>query len=478
MKKTDSLSKMQKQIKDQKIQMLDLKFVDLKGKFRHLTLPAKAMTQDLLENGVGFDGSSVGFKSVKSGDMCLIPDLQTAFIDPFWERPTISMLCDIVEADTRAPFPGDPRSMAKRTQNYAKELGVAETVNLLPELEFNIMDRVSYEVSPHLSFIDIESSEIRGAANDEHNPLSGHWIPHQQGYQRAPPQDLYRDIRAEMVEKLENIGVDIKYHHHEVGATGQQEIELTLVPMTVACDHAMLTKYFVHNVAVDNGCTATFMPKPIAFEAGNGMHIHIRLAGKDNKPVFYNKKDAMGLSETAYCFIGGMIMHGRSLAAFTNPSTNSYRRLMPGFEAPTNLFFSMGSRNAAIRVPKYATTPDKKRFEIRCPDATCNIYFAASAIIMAGLDGVKNGIHAKKMGWGPYTDIVNEPDSVRRNIMSLPENLEQALDALKEDHEYLCEGNVFSKNLIDGWIETHRKNILIPMQQTPTPLEFQLYFSC
>jgi glutamine synthetase len=478
MKNQELLVQLQNQIQDNAIRMLDLKFVDLSGKFRHLTLPAKALTEELLKEGVGFDGSSVGFKSVKSGDMCLIPDLESAFIDPFWEQSTISMLCDIVEADSREPFMGDPRSIAKRTLNFARSSVAVESIFLLPELEFNILDKVTWEVSPHLSYFDIQCGERRGTSDDDDNPISGHWIPYQQGYHRAAPQDLYRDVRAAMVDALEKMGVDIKYHHHEVGATGQQEIELTLGQMTEACDHTLLTKYAVHNIAVDYGVSATFMPKPIASEAGNGMHLHIRLTGKNNKPLFYKKTDPMGLSETAYCFIGGIIKHGRSLAAFTNPSTNSYRRLIPGFEAPINLFFSMGSRNAAIRIPKYATTPDKKRFEIRCPDATCNIYFAASAIIMAGLDGVRNGVHAGKMGWGPFADISTEPTEVRKNIMSLPDNLDDALKALQDDHAYLMEGNVFSRQLIDGWIETRRRTELIPLQQTPTPMEFQFYFSC
>lgn len=478
MKKLDKLVQLQKRIEDSGIQMVDLKFVDLIGKFRHVTLPARSVNESLLTEGVGFDGSSVGFKSVKSGDMCLIPDLDTAFIDPFWERSTISMLCDIVEADSRIPFMGDPRSVTRRTLDYAVSQKLAGNVFMLPELEFNVMDKVTYEVSPHRSIIDIQCRERNGISDDETNPLCGHWIPAQQGYHRAPPQDYYRDVRAQVVEHLESIGVDVKYHHHEVGATGQQEIELTLAPVMDACDRTMLTKYFVHNVAVDNGVTATFMPKPIAGEAGNGLHMHFRMTDKQGKPLFYDGNDPIGLSEIAYCFIGGIIRHGRSLAAFTNPSVNSYRRLIPGFEAPTNLFFSMGSRNSAIRIPKYANAPDKKRFEIRCPDATCNIYFAASAIMMAGFDGVKNGIHAGKNGWGPYNDIRLESRSVQRRIPSLPVNLDEALTALEKDHDYLRENNVFSQQLIDGWILTRRQRELIPIQQTPTPIEYQLYFSC
>ncbi|HPQ40182.1 MAG TPA: type I glutamate--ammonia ligase [bacterium] len=478
MKYQEKLQRLQEQINEQDIQMLDLKFVDLSGKFRHVTLPAGALTEDLLTDGVGFDGSSVGFKSVKSGDMCLIPDLDSAFIDPFWTRPTMSMICDIVEADTREPFIGDPRSIARRAVDFIRQSGVARDVFLLPEFEFNIMDEVSYEVTPHRCFFDIESNESSRTSKNPDNPLSGYWIPDQQGYHRAPPHDFYRNIRAEIVEGLEFLEMDVKYHHHEVGATGQQEIELNMGPMMRMCDNAMLVKYYVHNVVINYGLTATFMPKPIAGEAGNGMHMHFRLEGEKRAPLFYSDSDPTGLSDLAYCFIGGIIHHGRSLSAFTNPSTNSFRRLIPGFEAPTNLFFSLGSRNAAIRIPKYATTPEKKRFEIRCPDATCNIYFATAAVIMAGLDGVRKGIHAGEKGWGPFNDIRTESRKVQRRIPRLPTSLEEALKDLEKDHEYLRDGDVFTQQLIDGWITSKRQKEILPMQQTPTPLEFQLYYSC
>ncbi|MCD4653177.1 type I glutamate--ammonia ligase [bacterium] len=478
MQENKKLVQLQKQIDQQDIQMLDLKFVDLSGKFRHVTLPAKAFTEDLLQDGVGFDGSSVGFKNVKSGDMCLIPDLDTAFIDQFWERPTISMICNIVEADTREPFIGDPRSIARRAMDFMRSQGVAENMYMLPEFEFNIMDGIGYEVSSHRSFIDIESSESSRTANNSENQFTGYCVPEQQGYHKAPPFDSYRNIRSEIVAGLEAMDIDVKYHHHEVGATGQQEIELNIGPLMKACDNSMLVKYNVHNTIVKNGLTATFMPKPIAGEAGNGMHMHFRMTGKNDKPLFFDSEDVSGLSEIAYCFIGGMIEHGQSLAAFTNPSTNSYRRLIPGFEAPTNLFFSIGSRNAAIRIPKYANTPDKKRFEIRSPDATCNIYFAAAAVLMAGLDGVSRGIHAGKKGWGPYSDIRTESKKIRDNIPILPKTFEEALNALKNDHAYLLRGDVFTRQLVDGWIKMKTQNDIFPMQLTPTPLEFQLYYTC
>lgn len=478
MSKIEKLQQLQKDIQEQEIEMLDLKFVDLTGKFRHVTLPSKGLTEGLLTDGVGFDGSSVGFKSVKSGDMCLIPDLETAFIDPFWTRPTMSMICDIVEADTREPFIGDPRSIAQRSLDYIQSEGIANSVKLLPEFEFNIMDEVSYEVSPHRGFFDIKSNESSKTSKNPENPLSGYWIPDQQGYHRAAPHDFYRNIRAEIVEHLEDLGMDVKYHHHEVGATGQQEIELNMGQMMSACDNAMLVKYHVHNLVLQYGLTATFMPKPIAGEAGNGMHMHFQLFDSHNQPLFFDENDEMGLSETAYCFIGGIIQHGRSLAAFTNPSTNSYRRLMPGFEAPTNLFFSLGSRNAAIRIPKYATTKQKKRFEIRCPDATCNPYFATAALVMAGIDGIRNGIHARENGWGPFNDIRHLTRKEAKRIPVLPANLKEALDALKKDHDYLRQGDVFTQQLIDGWIASKWEREVQPMAMTPTPLEFQLYYSC
>ncbi len=467
-----------RRMENEKIEMIDLKFVDLSGKFRHLTLPRSSVDESLLTDGIGFDGSSVGFKSVKSGDMCLIPDLDTVFLDPFWDRPTMSMFCNIVEADTREEFIGDPRSMAIRAVSYVRELGLAEDVQILPEFEFNILDTIGYRNTPHESYFKITSRESQKGSGESGGPQPGFWIPFQDGYHSAAPGDTFRNIRAEIVQLAEKTGIDVRYHHHEVGATGQQEIELSLTPMVRACDHSMLMKYFIRNVVVSHGLTATFMPKPVAGEAGNGMHMHIRLHGKKNAAIFYDDADALGLSEKAYCFIGGIIHHGRSLAAFTNPSINSYRRLIKGFEAPTSLYFSLGSRNAAIRIPKYATTPENKRFELRSPDATCNIYFATAAILMAGIDGIQKGIHARDQGWGPFKDLSEMSKRVQRRIPELPDTLDDALLALQKDHDYLTKGNVFTQTLIDGWIKTKFEREIIPLRQHPTPLEFALYYSC
>ncbi len=474
----DQLHQIKQMIEDQQIEMIDLKFVDLSGQFRHLTLPSHSLDESLLAKGVGFDGSSVGFKSVKSGDMCIIPDLSTCFIDPFWQRKTLSFFCNIVEADTKMPFSGDPRSIIRRTVSYLQESGIGEMVLVLPELEFNIFDTMMYHVSPLMSCYEISCRESRSAALNPDSLAQGFWMAPQGGYHAAAPADTYRDIRAEIVELLEKSDVEVRYHHHEVGATGQQEIELTLQPVLSSCDQAMLTKYYVRNVVNAHGKTATFMPKPITREAGNGMHLHLRLVGKHGEPLFFDENDAMGLSELAYCFIGGIIQHGRSITAFTNPSVNSYRRLVKGYEAPTNLFFSLGNRNAAIRIPKYAIEPDKKRFELRSPDATCNIYFAVAAMVMAGVDGVKRGIHAQKNNWGPFDDIENLSTQFRRHILALPESLEEALLALKKDHEYLTAGQVFSPTLINGWIDSKYTKDIASIKNQTTPLEFELYYNC
>ncbi len=460
------------------VEIIDLKFVDLAGQFRHVSIPARAFKRTLLTNGIGFDGSSVGFKSVKSGDMCLIPDLSTTFWDQFWDYPALSMFCNIVEADTRSEFIGDPRSIAIRAAQFIKEQNIADKVLIQPEFEFNIFDSVKFSSLPNHHFVELYSRETSWNPEQNSSPLSGYRIAHQGGYHSAAPGDSYRNIRVEICQALENVDIDVKYHHHEVGASGQQEIEFTMNSMVSACDNAMLLKYVVKNIVLNHGLSVTFMPKPIMGDAGNGLHIHLRLVDKDGKPLFYSDKDDIGLSDLAYCFIGGIIFHGSSLAAFTNPSTNSYRRLIPGFEAPTNLFFSLGSRNSAIRIPKYATSPDQKNFELRSPDATCNIYFAVAAMIMAGVDGVRRGMHARENNWGPFTSLEAIPSRKRRKIPAMPESLEQALQALHDDHEYLKAGNVFTQTLIDGWRISKMEREVLPLREYPTPLEFAMYYSC
>jgi glutamine synthetase len=474
----ESYQNLMDRIQKDNVEMLDLKFVDLAGKFRHVTLPALSFTQSVLTDGVGFDGSSVGFKSVKSGDMCLIPDLDTLFVDPFWDIPTLSMFCNIVEADSREEFIGDPRSMAMRVLSYIRKTKIAQDVHILPEFEFNIFDNMVYQNSPNKSFFEIQSREAQWKSYDTNSPLPGFWLPTQGGYHSAAPGDAFRNIRSEIVKMLQAAGVKVKYHHHEVGASGQQEIELTLSPLVSACDHSMLLKYFTRNIVVKHNLTATFMPKPVDGEAGNGMHIHLKLNGPKGEAFFYDEKDPLGLSDTAYCFIGGVIQHGSSLSAFTNPSTNSFRRLVAGFEAPTNLFFSLGSRNSAIRIPKYATAPDQKRFELRSPDSTSNIYFATAAIIMAGIDGIQKGIHAHEKGWGPMDDLSTASKRVRSRIPHLPDSLCDALKALSGDHQYLKAGGVFTQTLIDGWIKSKMEREVIPLRNRPTPLEYELYYGC
>lgn len=461
------------------IDMIDLKFVDLVGRIRHVTLPVEKFDLSLFRDGVGFDGSSVGFRSVKSGDMCLIPDPLTATIDPFWEHKTLSMLCNIVEADSREPFIGDPRSIAMRAIGHLRDSGIGHDLFVLPEFEFYIFDRVGFQSQPGHSFFRVQAQESSDKSiidgEDRHN---GYWIPSQTGYHQAPPFDVHRNIRTRIVKHLQAAGIKVKYHHHEVGASGQQEIELNLAPLVTSCDNGMLLKYIVRNVVVDSGLTATFMPKPLAGESGSGMHLHLKMVGKNGEPLFYDESDSLNMSDLAYCFMGGIIEHAASLAAFTNPSINSYRRLVKGFEAPTDLFFSLGSRNSAIRIPKYATSPDQKRFEMRAPDATCNMYFACSAIVMAGLDGITREIHSKKKQWGPYNDITQITPKIRRTIRSMPDTLESALSALQSDHDYLKAGGVFNQNLIDGWINMKREREIAPYSRQVTPIEYDFYYSC
>ncbi len=473
------VTELTQRVRDDAIEMIDLKFVDLVGRIRHVTLPVEKFDHSLFRDGVGFDGSSVGFRSVKSGDMCLIPDPMTATIDPFWEHKTLSMLCNIVEADSRDPFIGDPRSIAIRAIRHLRDTGIGHELLILPEFEFYIFDRVGFQTQAGHSYIKIQAQEASDKScidgEERHN---GYWIPSQTGYHQAPPFDVHRNIRTRIVRHLQSAGINVKYHHHEVGASGQQEIELNLAPLVTSCDNGMLLKYIVRNVVVDSGLTATFMPKPLAGEAGSGMHLHMRLTGKQGEALFYDEKDSLNMSDHAYCFIGGIIEHASSLAAFTNPSINSYRRLVKGFEAPTDLYFSLGSRNSAIRIPKYATAPEQKRFEMRAPDATCNLYFACSAILMAGLDGIKRGIHARERQWGPYNDVALIPSKIKRTIRSMPEKLSEALKALQKDHDYLKEGGVFNQHLIDGWISMKRDREINPYSRQVTPIEFDFYYSC
>jgi glutamine synthetase len=459
-------------VQEHHIQMVDLKFSDLWGRWHHVTIPKAEFNQDLLDAGVGFDGSSVGLKSVKSGDMVLVPDLATGFVDPFWEVPTLSFVCNTLEADTKNLFPRDPRQIARRAEGYMRETGIADRSLWGPEFEFYIFDRIHFENGINVASYRVDSGEANwNSAEAGH----GHYIPLHGGYHAIPPKDQLYGLRTRMVTLLEAAGIRVKYHHHEVGGPGQSEIETPLMGLLEAADASMTIKYITKMAAHQAGQTVTFLPKPLYGEAGNGMHFHQQLF-KDGQNVFYDGEHPLLLSQSALYYIGGLLAHAPALLGFTNPSTNSYRRLVPGFEAPVNCFFSSGNRSAAIRVPKYATQPDKVRFEFRPPDATCNPYLAMAAMLLAGLDGIRNEIDPTAAGFGPFNeDIFSWSPERRAQIKNLPTSLGEAVQALENDHDFLLAGDVFDAEMISDWINTKLREDR-EVRTRPHPYEVELYF--
>ncbi|MBN1536912.1 MAG: type I glutamate--ammonia ligase [Anaerolineales bacterium] len=460
-------------IKEQNIQIVDLKFCDLYGRWHHLSVPANQFSLDLMENGIGFDGSAVGLKSVKAGDMVLVPELATAMRDPFWQAETLSFICATLEADTHDIFPNDPRNIAIRAEEHLRKSNIATDSRWGPEFEFYIFDSVSYEYGVNRASYRVDCTEADwNSAEGGH----GHYIPLHGGYHAIPPKDQFFNLRSEMCLRLQEMGVPVKYHHHEVGGPGQSEIETPMMGLVQAGDATMIIKYVTKMVAHQSGKTVTFMPKPLYGEAGSGMHFHQHLF-KDGVNVFYDSKGYGCLSQTALYYIGGLLKHSPALLALTNPSTNSYSRLVPGFEAPVNAFFSLGNRSAAVRVPKYATQPDTARMEFRTPDATCNVYLALAAMLLAGMDGIQRKIDPTEAGFGPIdANIFSWTDEQRAAVKSLPATLDEALVALENDHEFLLAGDVFSELLIAQWIDYKRNKEYYPVRNRPHPYEMSLYF--
>jgi glutamine synthetase len=404
--------------------------------------------------------------------MALIPDLSTAFIDIFWDIPTLSFICNTVEADTKVLFRDEPREITRKAEKYLQETQIADKSIWGPEFEFYIFNEVSFQNSKNESRYLLNSEEGLWNSNKIGN---GNVNPYHGGYHAIPPKDRYFSVRAKMADNLEKMGVPFKYHHHEVGGPGQQEIETTLLGILKAGDTSMLIKYITKMTAFQENLSITFLPKPLFGEAGNGMHFHQQIRkGKTN--IFYDPESENLLSETALFYIGGLLYHAPALLAFTNPSTNSYRRLVPGYEAPVNAFFSRGNRSAAIRIPKYATNPDEVRFEFRPPDATCNPYLAMAAMLMAGIDGIIHKISPKENGFGPYDeDIFSWTQEERNKIKKLPSTLEEALISLDKDHDFLVKNDVFSKNLIDLWI-SKKMSEYKEVQIRPHPYEIETYY--
>ena len=407
---------------------------------------------------------------MESGDVAAVPDPTTAFIDPFCERPTLSVICDTVTADPRTPFPEAPRTIARCAEAHLADSGIADQALFAPEFEFHVFDRVEVVNEPFCAVVEITAGEAQGDGTNY--PLQ-----RQRGYMCAPPADQLHDLRNEIVHRLEQIGVPVRYHHHEVGASGQCEIEVGLDTLTLAADRAQIIKYVVKNVAARRGKIATFMPKPIYGESGNGMHVHQKLV-KGDEHVFYDRaKGRYGqLSDTALHYIAGLLKHGAALTGLTNPSTNSFKRLVHGYEAPVSLFFSLANRSAAIRVPRYATSPAEKRIEYRPPDFTGNIYLSLAAMLMAGLDGIRAKLDPAEHNFGPFdVDIAAQDEAFRSKIAVLPRDLPEALAALAGDHDFLCRGEVFPESFFDKWQQSKLTAEAHEVDTRPHPYEYQLY---
>lgn len=458
------------------VKMVDLKVVDLVGRWHHVTIPIGCFKEVTFEEGIGVDASSYpGYKTVEAGDMKIIPDPTTATIDPFFETKTMSLICDLVESD-KSEYARFPRTVLKKAEKYLASLNKGQAL-FSPELEFYIFDDIRYGSSINEVFYHIDSTEAFWNTSREENPNLGYKFPLKGGYHGIPPADTLHNLRARMVKLIEESGLPVRYHHHEVGSPGQVEIEVLFDTPLKMADATMLMKYIIKNVARQSKKTATFMPKPLYGEAGNGMHVHQYLT-EDRRSLFYDENASYAkLSKLGLNYIGGLLKHGPVLLAFTSPSTNSYKRLVPGYEAPVNNFFSLANRSAAIRIPGYALSPEEERIELRPPDATANVYFAFAAMLMAAVDGIEKGIDPTAEGFGPYDiDIAHASPEQQVKIERLPTSLQDSLAALKKDHEFLLKGGVFTEELIQVWIDWKMAREVKEVRNRPHPYEFELYY--
>ena len=459
-------------IKEKGICAVDLRFIDLPGLWQHFTISAKEFEADAFEEGVGFDGSSIrGFQAIQESDMLLFPDASTAFVDPFFERPTLNIICNIKDPITGESYSRDPRYVAQKANAYLKSTGIADTAYFGPEPEFFIFDDIRFGQSYQHGFYHIDAAEGFWNSGRDEGPNLGYKPRYKEGYFPVPPMDSHQDLRTEMMLELEKVGVEVEVHHHEVGTAGQAEIDMRFDSLVNMGDKLMKYKYVVKNVGRRHDKTVTLMPKPIFQDNGSGMHVHQSL-WLNGKNTFFEADAYAGLSKTGLHYIGGILKHAAALLAFCNPTTNSYRRLVPGYEAPINLIFSMRNRSAAVRIPVYSGSEKAKRIEVRFPDPTCNGYLAFSALLMAGLDGIQNAITPM----GPLDkDLYDLPPEEHAKIPSTPGSLEQALDALEADHEFLLKGDVFTQDLIDTWID-YKRGEVDAIRLRPHPWEFAMYY--
>ena len=470
-----TVSDILRMIEENDIKMIDFKMVDINGQYRHVSIPAGNFSEDTMRSGIGFDASNYGYAVVGKSDMVFIPDPDTAVIDPCCQIPTLSMTGNAMIIDTPAnrPLPQYPRNIIRAAVQHMKDCGVADTMKILPEFEFYLFDEVYWEVQGNSIGASVDAVQSYWNSGSEGK---GVIVPKQKNYHIAKPFDVSYECRSEMCMHMQDAGIEINYHHPEVAASGQFEIEPQLGEVVHMADATMMIKYIIHNTALKYGKSATFMPKPIYGEAGSGMHVHMLLM-KDGQPVFSDDNGYAHLSKEAHWFMGGLLKHIASLCALTNPSTNSFKRLVPGFEAPVTVGYATSNRSAVIRIPAYAKSPEKRRFELRNPDATCNPYFCYAAILMAGLDGIKNQIDPHENGWGPYDmNLYHLSDEEKAKLRHLPTSLNEALDALEADHDYLTVGGVFPEELLTNIIKTKLAECA-EMAKIPHPAEFDKYYN-
>jgi glutamine synthetase len=458
--------------KENGVKMVDLRFMDFPGLWHHFSVPIRELEESSFEDGFGFDGSSIrGWQPIHASDMLVIPDPETAKMDPFYAAPTLTLICNIVDPVTREPYTRDPRHIAQKADAYLKSTAIGDVAYIGPEPEFFIFDDIRFESTRFGAFYEIDSIEGSWNTGRDEGPNLGYKPRPKEGYFPVPPMDKFQDLRTEMVLTLEELGIETECQHHEVATAGQSEIDMRFKPLLQMADQLMWFKYVLKNVAYRHNHTVTFMPKPLFEDNGTGMHTHISI-WKEGQPLFAGDKYA-GVSQVALYAIGGILKHCQALCAFTNPTTNSYKRLVPGFEAPVNLAYSSRNRSAAVRLPMYSTSPRAKRIEFRTPDPSCNGYLAFSAILMAVLDGIQNKIDP---GDPLDKDIYNLPPEELAEIPSAPGSLDEALDALKADQGFLRKGDVFTQDAIDMWIDYKIENEINDVKLRPHPHEFYLYY--
>lgn len=457
------------------VKMVDLRFTDLPGTWQHFTVPANQLTESMFEDGIGFDGSSIrGFQEIHESDMLLMLDPTTAFVDKLLDVPTLVLICDVYDPITRQPYSRDPRYVVRKAEAYLTQTGLAKTSYWGPEAEFFIFNDVRYGGSINSSFYFLDSTEGWWNSGTEYKPNLGAQIAPKRGYFPVPPTDQQQDIRSRIVLELIDAGIEVELHHHEVATAGQAEIDMRFDTMLRMADKVMKYKYIVKNVARRNNMTATFMPKPLFGDNGSGMHVHTSL-WNDDKNTFYDESGYGQLSDAARYYIGGLLKHSSALLALAAPTTNSYRRLVPGYEAPVNLAYSMRNRSAICRIPVYSKSPKAKRIEYRAPDPSCNPYLCFSALLLAGLDGIQNRIDP---GEPVDKDLYELPAEEARQIKQVPGSLGDVLDALEKDHEFLLKGDVFTMDLLQAYIKYKRENELDPVRLRPHPHEFTMYYDC